>query len=68
MGKLLPLTFLKKHPYDYAKCENPGNTAMSLITGDGNGGYIDFGYIYDPDRGIDITKQKRNKELEKYFY
>lgn len=67
--RVLPITFMKKHPYtSFLREKNPGNTAIRLITNEIDGtGYKDHGYIYDPSKGIDCTK-KPIKDLEKYLF
>jgi broad specificity phosphatase PhoE len=68
--KILPITFMKKAPYENYRLEKkPGNTAIRMITGDPDGeGYVDHGYIYDPENDINILKKNHIPNLQKYLY
>lgn len=69
-SKEFAITFMKKAPYEsYKQEKKPGNTAIRLITSDPNGsGYVDHGYIYDPENGINAIKDGRVKQLKKYIF
>lgn len=61
---------MKKDPYkNYLKERKPGNTAIRLITSNlDDTGYVDHGYIYDPENGINILEKNHIPHLEKYLY